>query len=539
MVLRILVVEDNRRTLRAYAMELQSRIKVRDWGLLAASSREKSLVEVETADTVSTALRTLREQTVDILVVDLRIPGFQNEEMGGLTIITEALTLVPLRPVIVITGFGSVELARQTLKQGIFDFIEKSDRAVEQLVDAVQKAVNHLNEKMIRAGNPFTPMSGVEPTVFGGRTEELEFLEQRLNRALQTRFCEHFLVLGNWGIGKSTLFREFKKIFQSQGHWACVVPLEPLQSGTSLNHAARSIVEGILRDLPYPTDRFKKLTEWFDSVGINVLGSGLEFSRNTSKKELSAQALLHDALSSLWTDIQDKTGVLLVLLDDLDNFMPVPEIVRTLQQTLSMDSIRKTKILIGLASPTASWKALTALERHHPLARFFLPRIELMPLSENELHETITKCLAGTGVSFSSSVLANVFQYTKGHPFEMQVLCHHLFSHQLSRKVDMDVWEKGLQAALRDMGVAIFDQWHSKASAEEAKVLRLVANAAGPVAVKDILAMAKQANVKISKPSITKYLQRLAEKEILQKTNRGVYLVSDEMFRAFLRSRPE
>jgi CheY-like chemotaxis protein len=470
------------------------------------------------------------------VVVDLRIPGVSGEEMGGLTIIAESLKSDPLRPVIVITGFGSVELARQTLKEGIFDFIEKSERAVGVLVESVQKAVDYRNEKIVRAGNPFTPMTGVDPCVFGGRTKELEFLEQRLNRALQTKYCEHFLVLGCWGIGKSTLLREFKKIFQSRGHLACVVPLEPLQSDTSLIGAARSIVEGILRDLPYPIDRFKKLTELFGSIGINILGTGLQFSRYTAKKDLSAQAFLHDALSSLWKDLEDKTGAILILLDDLDNFAAVPEIVRTLQQTLSMDSIRKTKILVGLASPTSSWMTLTAMERHHPLTRFFLPRVELGPLSEGELQETIIKSLAGTGVSFSSLVLAKVFEYTKGHPFEMQVLCHHLFSHQLSRKVEVDVWDKALQAALHDIGVAMFYHWIRQASVEEAKVLRLVADAEGSVSSKEIQGRAKSENVKISLANITKYLQRLAEKQIIQRTERGLYTVEDRMFRAFIRS---
>jgi ABC-type cobalamin/Fe3+-siderophores transport system ATPase subunit len=51
-------------------------------------------------------------------------------------------------------------------------------------------------------------MTGVEPAVFGGRTKELEFFEHKLNRTLNTKFAEHFLVLGDWGIGKSTLLKE-------------------------------------------------------------------------------------------------------------------------------------------------------------------------------------------------------------------------------------------------------------------------------------------------------------------------------------------
>ena len=113
-------------------------------------------------------------------------------------------------------------------------------------------------------------------------------------------------MLGNWGVGKSTLLREYKKICQSRGHIASIIPLEPFQSGAKLSEAARSLVEGILRDLPYPIDQFKKVANFFDSVGISVLGTGLQVKRNTFKEELPTQAFLHDVLLRLWGDSKVK-----------------------------------------------------------------------------------------------------------------------------------------------------------------------------------------------------------------------------------------
>jgi hypothetical protein len=235
--------------------------------------------------------------------------------------------------------------------------------------------------------------------------------------------------------------------------------------------------------------------------------------------------------------LEDKTGVLVVLLDDLDNFMAVSEIVMTLKQTLSMDSIRKTKILVGIASTSTSWQELTSIKKHHPISRYFMSRVELGPLNASELRETILKSLAGTGVSFSAEVITQVFEYTAGHPFEMQVLCNHLFKNQLSRRVEPVVWEKALQDALSDMGIAIFDYWLSQASAEEAKVLYAIARTEIPIFAKEIQAMAKAGKVKVSTRNITKYLQRLLEKKLVSKSGRGSYFIPDRMFRAFLRIR--
>lgn len=529
------MVDDNRDTLRTYIKALLRGIKPKESDHLMAEG--KSFLEVEEADTFSLTLEKLGMQRFDILVVDLKIPSPSGEQMGGLELISKSMELDPLRPVIAITGYGTIELAKKALTQGVFDFIEKSATAVDDLIKAVQKAIDSRDEKILRSGNPFTPMTGVEPTVFGGRGKELEFFEQRLDRALHTRFCEHFLVLGNWGIGKSTLLKEYKKIAQSRGHLTSIVPLEFLQTGTKLIEAARSILEGILRDLPYPVGRFKKLSEFFDSVGINVLGTGIEFSRNTSPREFSPQAFLHDTLIRLWQDLEEKTGALIILLDDLDNFIAVSEIVMTLKQTLSMESIRKTKILLGIASTPTNWLELTSIKKHHPLSRYFMSRIELGPLSEIEVHDTVLKSLSGTGVSFNKEIIARVFEYTGGHPFEMQVLCNHLFRNQLSRRVESAVWEKALQEALNDMGIAIFDYWFGQASGEEAKVLCTIAKAETPVSGKEIQQLAKAGKVMVSSSNITKYLQRLFEKQLINKSGRGSYFISDHMFRVYLRTR--
>lgn len=533
MPVRILVVDDNRDTLRLYIKALKKKIKIEE----RASKVNGAVLEVEEADTVPLALEKLKSQSYDILVVDLKIPGSDGDEMGGLELITESLKLDPLRPIIAITGYGSVALARKTLKQGVFDFIEKSETAVDDLILSVQKAIDSGNEKIMRSGNPFTPMSGLEPTVFGGRQKELEFFEQKLNRTLHTKFNEHFLVLGNWGIGKSTLLKEYKKICQSRGHLVSIVPLESFQAGTGLPEVARSIVEGILRDLPYPIDRFKKMTNYFDSIGFSVLGTGLQFSRDTTKKEISPQAFLYDSLLNLWQDLKDKTEVLVILLDDLENLMTVSEIVMTLKQTLSMDLIMKTNILVGITSTPSVWLELTAVKKHHPLSRYFLSRVELIALTGSELRETILESLIGTGVSFSPDIIKRVFEYTKGHPFEMQVLCNHLFNNQLSRRVDVDVWEKALQTALRDMGAAVFDNWFKQASEEEAKVLRLIAEEKLSVSIQQIQNLAKIHKIKIASKSITKYFQRLVEKELIIKSSRGLYTIPDLMFRAYIHSR--
>lgn len=530
-MLRILVVDDNRDTLRIYIKTILRKLRLKE----SENKLTVREIEVEGVDTVYLALEQLAviEKSIEILVVDLKIPGSLGEEFGGFEVISKSRSLNPLRPIIVITGVGTIELARKALTQGVFDFIEKGDMAIEDLINAIQRAIDCLEETISRVGNPFTPMTGIEPTFFGGRTDELKFFDDKLARAKNTRFCEHFLILGNWGIGKSTLLKEYKKFCQNKGILAAIVPLEPLQTGASLFSAASSIIGGILRDLPYPVDRLKTVTNFFNSIGISVLGTSLQLKQNINQKSLSPQSFLHDTLLCLWQDLQDKTKVFIILLDDLDNFMAVPEIIITLKQTLLMETIRRLKILVGMASTTTNWLQLTSTEKHHPLNRFFLSRIELNLLTENVLKDTIVKSLMNTSVSFEPDIIGKVFEYTKGHPFEMQVLCYHLFNNQMSKKVTKDVWDKALQDAINDMDKVVFDYWFNQASSEEAKVLYIVAIADRAMFTREI----QKLSDKRASSNISIYLQRLVEKKLLTKNARGLYSISDKMFSAYVRSR--
>ena len=537
MRVKILLVDDNRDILSSYNIALQQLLEKGESTDIYLSEMKISALDIEIADAVELAVDKLNTQKFDILVVDLKIPGFSGDVYGGLELIDEALIIDPLIQIIAITGYGSIDLARKTLTQGVFDFIEKSATAIDDLLKSIQRAIQKGNEKILRSGNPFTPMTGLEPTIFGGRINELRFFEERLDRAINSNFCEHFLVLGDWGIGKSTLFKEYKKICQSRGHLAAIVPLEAMQPGSKLIEAALSIIEGIFRDLPYPIDRFKKVSKYLNAVGISILGSGFQLGWDTSKKELSPQALLHDTLHNLWLDLKDQTDVFIILLDDLENFMAVSEIVMTLKTTLSMTSIMQTKILIGLSATNASWLELTTPKKHNPLSRYFINRIELEPLKKEEQKKTILNSLAGSGVSFHADIVEKIFDNTQGHPFEMQVLCYHLFNNQVGRRVDDAMWDKALQTTLKDLGIAVFDHLFQQASESEVKVLKFIAASEDHVPLKDIQWAIEKDDLDVPKQNVSKHLQRLVEKSLLMKTGRGIYAIPDKMFCAYIRGK--
>jgi len=84
----------------------------------------------------SPAFEHLRTNTVDLLLVDIRMP-----EMDGFEVINQAKKLQPDIAVLVMTGFGTVETAIQALRQGVDGLILKPFEQGSELVDTVKQAL--------------------------------------------------------------------------------------------------------------------------------------------------------------------------------------------------------------------------------------------------------------------------------------------------------------------------------------------------------------------------------------------------------------
>lgn len=481
-------------------------------------------VVVHAASSVETALSDLEGFCCDVLVVDLKMPGPDGDPLGGRSIIAASLDADPARPIIVVTGHGSVPLARETLAKGVFDFIEKTPDTARELVVSVHRAVAAAEDRALRAGNPFTPSAGREPTFLAGRRAELEFFDERLRSALRSGRREHFVLLGEPGIGKSALLKEYKKLAQDRHHLAVCVPMSPLDPGARILDAVRSMVEGILLDLPFPVNRLRRVAELVDSLGVNVMGSGVEI--RTRHEETHPQTFLHNALTQLWRDIEDKTDLLVILLDDVTNLAPAGEAILTLKQTLQMESVQRCPILVGLASTYDEWNRLVAPDVGQSISRHFLSR-GLEPLSTDDVRDCLRHISRHTGVSFSPEVRERIIFYAQGHPLKLQVLGHHLFHNKRARRVDMEMWDKAFERALDDMARCSYDPYLGQCSDEERSwLMRLSLEEPSRGAWKRVPIFTGEAQPPI---------RRLMERRLAVQEG-GQYRLADRMLRDYLRS---
>jgi len=84
------------------------------------------------------AMRQIQRISYDIIITDLKM-----KEIDGMQFLSEAKKLHPDTEVIVITGFATMETAKQSLQKGVFDFIAKPFKLSE-----IQEVVNRAAAKI-------------------------------------------------------------------------------------------------------------------------------------------------------------------------------------------------------------------------------------------------------------------------------------------------------------------------------------------------------------------------------------------------------
>jgi len=168
--------------------------------------------EIMTSNKGQDALRLIREADVDLVLTDMKMPG-----MSGMDLLEEAKKIKPEVPVIMMTAYGTIEMAVEAMKKHAYDYITKPFQN-EELKLTIRKAVE--NYRLVKEN-------------------------RRLSEALSERFGFRNIV------GKSkpmlTVYDLISKVAQSK---ASVLITGP--SGTGKELIAKAIhYESVRRDRPF------------------------------------------------------------------------------------------------------------------------------------------------------------------------------------------------------------------------------------------------------------------------------------------------
>ncbi|HEY5998943.1 MAG TPA: sigma-54 dependent transcriptional regulator [bacterium] len=142
------------------------------------------------------ALQRLREQPIDLVLLDIWLPG-----RDGVAILREIVREWPEVPVVMMSGHGTIETAVRTTKLGAYDFIEKPlslERTLLVLRHALEeRRLARENSELLRRAAGAVEIVGEDPAV----------VELRRRIALAAAGAGRVLVTGEHGTGKELVAR--------------------------------------------------------------------------------------------------------------------------------------------------------------------------------------------------------------------------------------------------------------------------------------------------------------------------------------------
>ena len=158
---------------------------------------------VETSASGRQAIEKIQEQDFDVVITDLKMPG-----MDGIEVLKTIRILQPEVPVIIITGYSTVDTAVDAMKNGAFDYIAKPFTS-ELILDKVRKAIAQKAlvvdgfsvKKVLSSGHGFED--------FVGESIEMQKVYRRIMQVAPTDST--VLITGESGTGKELVARAVHK----------------------------------------------------------------------------------------------------------------------------------------------------------------------------------------------------------------------------------------------------------------------------------------------------------------------------------------
>jgi DNA-binding NtrC family response regulator len=169
-------------------------------GLQRVLSYELEDVEVDICSRSDLALRMLLEKHYDLVLLDIRMP-----EVDGLELLPKIKKIHPDIQVIMMTAFGNIDLAVQSIKQGAFDFISKPF----EMPDLIELLHSGLKRSRLRNRKSLSPRhSGLADLI--GKTRPMQELFALISSIAPTDYS--VLIRGESGTGKELVARSIHNL---------------------------------------------------------------------------------------------------------------------------------------------------------------------------------------------------------------------------------------------------------------------------------------------------------------------------------------
>ena len=302
---------------------------------------------------------------------------------------------------------------------------------------------------MVKEYSPFTPGVPVPLEFFVGRTREIEKFISSVKKSVELKTLERLFVMGERGIGKSSLCNLGLKVAEEQ---LGVLGLHVFLGGVNtLEEMVRRIFERLLQE--------SRDKAWFDAVKrflgnhveqVGLFGITVKFA--AKDRDLSqAVSDFVPAVRNLLKQLEPHKKGLLLILDDLNGLAALDRFAHWIKSTVDevatgRDPVPMTIVLVGLPE-----RRQQVIDRQPSLDRVF-DLVSIERFSRKETAEFFDKAFGRVNVSVSSEAQDVLCQFSGGFPVFMHEIGDSVFAVDEDNHIDEQDALKGVIRAAHVIG---------------------------------------------------------------------------------------
>ena len=371
--------------------------------------------------------------------------------------------------------------------------------------------------------NPFRKRTGILPSYFTGRENELNELKKYITQLNgSSRPFNIIWAKRHW---KTSLLLKFQEeIINLDDVYSVRIPLIE----GNFEDIYSLIVEKCSDTLNINIGHF---LEKISSLGINIpFIGGVSVSREIPKT--SPAVAFEKILNVIYDELGSDNPVLILLFDDFQRIMGNDETMKILSilQNALVELNLKGKNIMFVA--TGSEDIFNKIQdKLDSAVRIFEPYL-IGPLSYVEVCDAINIPIEEQNVVFKEDVLKAIYELSNGIPYYMQILAHSCFEEtNEDNEVTMVEFKKASVYSLNILAQREFKALFAKSTTEERKILCLMAESDETVLSYSYIK--ENANLN-SEPSAL--LKSLINKNMIIKPSRGKYKLKNNLFKLYLQN---
>jgi ABC-type dipeptide/oligopeptide/nickel transport system ATPase subunit len=381
--------------------------------------------------------------------------------------------------------------------------------------------------------NPFNTRYPIDPEFFADRNKERDEFKRDLKRTLDSRLPENIAILGDWGVGKSSLaYKLADMAAHSDGAKVLSTGIEIPRTIKSMDDFCFLLLFKLNQDIASSANVSNKIREELKKWTIQNLQVGpFTIERRSEDAPRMPFIQLQSKLIELWNDYLAKENVdlVVIVIDDVHHLLSSVKDgildLRTVFQSLPRYKCNYQLIITGPKDLFGNVRELA-----EPVVRFF-NTYKLESLDLDETRELIKFPLkkAGLDILVNEKVIENIYEKTKGHPYFISSFIQILLDECDGKAIDQPFYKSLLPKISQRLETQKFDKDLEMVSDSEKDLLFTMArNEKEEISLSDVTK---------SKRAVPKLLERLVEKGILAKPSRGKYKLYHPLFKEYLVNR--